>query len=89
MGEFKPEMLHDPNSSLTLTKASTDIASNDQYSMQSIPRWIEQVLWERYHDISKLPEGLDGIYGAVQIGSKQHRRHGHKRNHYTNSLSLD
>jgi len=53
-----------------LIEASTVMGSNNQQSTISLQLWTEQVLRMRYHDIAKLQEGLDKIYGKGQYKLK-------------------
>lgn len=53
-----------------LIEASTIMGSEDQHSTMSLQPWTEQVLRMRYHDIAKLQEGLDEIYGKGQYKLK-------------------
>ena len=53
-----------------LIEASTVMGSNNQESTISLQPWTEQVLRMRYHDIAKLQDGLDEIYGKGQYKLK-------------------
>jgi hypothetical protein len=65
-----------------MIEASTVMGPDGQHSTRSLQPQTEQVLRMRYHDIAKLQEGLDEIYGKGQYklkagntGTMVHERH--------------
>lgn len=53
-----------------MVEASTVMESDGQHSTNLLQPLTEQVLRMRYHDIAKLQEGLDEIYGKGQYKLK-------------------